>query len=357
MKKESDCGSSASGYSAPPRKLKFAPKVPVRKQPNPAIVKTQLSPSKVDIVDKELLAKLNCAKSQDGFGRKFKMDKKAAPAQVTFGPGNTSMQARSFGTPKTEVKNLGSSFETPKLECKSEDISELHQTKEHAEPWDYTHSYYPVSLPLRRPYMGSSEVLDGLEFGESCSARIPINDNQINTANKLGFMETNGEPKMIFFQFPTHLPSILPHMRLPHEENRRESNTDNLLPVDVMGLESKISNAPRGGKKGPESKTGNASYSEKKVPERKTGNASNGAFKLKDFPDGFVGKLLVYKSGKVKMKFGDLLFEVFPGIDNIFAEEVVAVNVNEKRYCLLGEVSKHALVSPDLDFMLDNLMN
>lgn len=32
--------------------------------------------------------------------------------------------------------------------------------------------------------------------------------------------------------------------------------------------------------------------------------------KLKDLPEGFMGKILVYRSGKVKMKIGDSLFDV-----------------------------------------------
>jgi DNA-directed RNA polymerase III subunit RPC4 len=32
--------------------------------------------------------------------------------------------------------------------------------------------------------------------------------------------------------------------------------------------------------------------------------------KLKDLPGGYMGKILVYKSGKVKMKVGDTLFDV-----------------------------------------------
>lgn len=32
--------------------------------------------------------------------------------------------------------------------------------------------------------------------------------------------------------------------------------------------------------------------------------------KIKDLPGGLMGKLLVYKSGKVKMRLGDALFDV-----------------------------------------------
>ncbi|KAK8949410.1 hypothetical protein KSP39_PZI005518 [Platanthera zijinensis] len=278
---------SDSGSSAPPRKLKFAPKIPVRKQPKPAIVKKELQASKDDTVDKELLAKLNNAKYQDDFGKKFKTEKKGIPAQVTFGYGNTSTQARSFGTHKAEPKY-------------DEDDSNQAHIKEYVEPFDYIRTHYPVTLPSRRPYSGNPEVLDKLEFGEGGSAHLPINENQVNAAHELGFMETCDEPKMIFLQFPTRLPL-----------------------ADSTGV-----------------------------------NASKTAFcKLKDLPAGFMGKLLVYRSGKVKMKLGDVLFDVNPGVDHKCAEEVVAVNVKERRYCVLGELGKHAVVVPDIDSMLKDLDN
>lgn len=303
---------SASGSGAPPRKLKFAPKIPVRKQPKPAIVKKELQASEDDTVDKELLAKLNNAKYQDDFGRRFKTEKKGIPAQVTFGYGSTSTQARSFGTPKAEAKY--------------EDDSNQPQIKDYVEPFDYIRTYYPVTLPSRRPYSGNPEVLDRLEFGEGGSAHVPINENQVNAAHELGFMETCDEPKMIFLQFPTRLPIALSSLKLPDEEKGRESTTGN-TPADNL-----------------------------KVREGRGGNASKTAFcKLKDLPAGFMGKLLVYRSGKVKMKLGDVLFDINPGIDHQCAEEVVAVNAKEHLYCVLGEISKHAVVVPDVDSMLNDL--
>ncbi|KAK8958399.1 hypothetical protein KSP40_PGU015358 [Platanthera guangdongensis] len=328
--------------------LKFAPKIPVRKQAKPVIVKRELQASKDDTVDKELLAKLNNAKYQDDFGKKFKTEMKGngiyplefislptrnrgagcllrllcmsrgrgrcvgqnraflgIPAQVTFGYGNTSTQARSFGTHKAEPKY-------------DEDDSNQAQIKEYVEPFDYIRTYYPVTLPSRRPYSGNPEVLDKLEFGEGGSAHLPVNENQVNAAHELGFMEMCDEPKMIFLQFPTRLPLALSNLKL--EE----------------GGESKTGTVPSGDQKGRKS-TG--------------GNASKTAFcKLKDLPAGFMGKLLVYRSGKVKMKSTR-------GVDHKCAEEVVAVNVKERRYCVLGELSKHAVVVPDIDSMLKDLDN
>ncbi|KAI0501884.1 hypothetical protein KFK09_016829 [Dendrobium nobile] len=282
---------SDSGSGPPPIKLKFAPKIPVRKSPKPAVVKTDLSARTDDIVDRELLAKLSGAKSQDN-GRRFKSDKKAVQDEVTFGYGNSSTQASSFVTPTAGTQS-------------EDDPGLVSQPREYVEPWDYARSHYPTTLPLRRPYSGDPEVLDRLEFGEGGSAHLPIDEDKINAAQKLGLMETSDEPKMIFLQLPFDLPSAKP----PDEE---------------------------------------------KGPGNKAADESSTACKLKDPPGGFMGKLLVYRSGKVTMKMGEVLFDVSPGIDTTFVEELVAVNAKERHYCVLGELNKHAVVTPDIDALLDD---
>ncbi|XP_020581858.1 uncharacterized protein LOC110025622 [Phalaenopsis equestris] len=279
------------GSDPPPRTSKFAPKIPVRKLPRPAVAKTETSVSNDDIVDKQLLAKLNICKSEDEFGRRFKTEKKAAQVHVSFGYPSTSTQTRSF--------------EPRKVKTQSEDVCLASQHKEYVEPYDYIHTYYPNTLPWRRPYSGDPEVLNRLEFGEGGTAHMPLDENKINAAQKLGFMETVDEQKMILLQFPTRLPLFKP----PDEE------------------------------KAPGSKAADAS--------------SKTCCRLKDLPAGLMGKLLVYKSGKVKMKLGDVLFDVSPGADREFAEEIVAVNAKERRYCVLGELRKQAVVTPDLDSLVD----
>lgn len=77
--------------------------------------------------------------------------------------------------------------------------------------------------------------------------------------------------------------------------------------------------------------------------------------KLKDLPGGLMGKLLVYKSGKVKMRLGDALFDVSAGLDCTFAQEAVAINTNKKQCCSLGEVNKRAIVTPDIDYLVDSI--
>ncbi|RWW50127.1 hypothetical protein BHE74_00043642 [Ensete ventricosum] len=83
----------------------------------------------------------------------------------------------------------------------------------------------------------------------------------------------------------------------------------------------------------------------------KIDRASKKGCKLEELQSGFMGKLLVYKSGKVKMKLGD----VSPGLCGSFAQDVVAINTKDKRFCVLGEIDRRAVVTPDVDALLDSI--
>lgn len=103
---------------------------------------------------------------------------------------------------------------------------------------------------------------------------------------------------------------------------------------------------------------------------------------LEALPPGFMGKMLVYKSGAIKLKLGDILYDVSifvlyitniwymrykadyearmctyniqvsAGLNSVFAQEVVAVNAEDKHCCNMGEIHKRAVITPDIDSML-----
>ncbi|XP_072997891.1 uncharacterized protein [Typha latifolia] len=281
MKKEPD-GSSVP----PPPKLKFAPKVPPRKLTKSNVPKTEPLETKDETIDKELLMKLKTAKTNEGFRQRApKNERKAAPAQVAFGQVN-SLMARSFPVPRGDDKDTSASI----LE------------KEYVEPWDYTHSYYPVTLPLRRPYSGNPEILDEMEFGDASTSSV-LDQAELNTGVELGLMEKREEPQMLFFQFPACLPFA--------KEPAAATNSNNTSLTSKKGC------------------------------------------KLEELPGGFMGKILVYKSGKVKMKLGDALFDVSPGLNCVCAQEVAAINTKDKHCCILGEIEKRVVVTPDVSSLLD----
>ncbi|EES12044.1 hypothetical protein BDA96_06G062300 [Sorghum bicolor] len=273
--------------------LKFAPKVPQKKPAKVVPKKEPVEESKEETVDKELLMKLKMSQNKSPSARIKSGDKPKSGTQVAFGQGSSSY-ARYFPMPKKD----SSAGEASKL------------PKEYAEPWDYTHDY-PVTLPLRRPYSGNPEILDEKEFGESSTSR--SEDAQLSAAEELGLMDWPAESQFLYFQFPSSLP-------LPRQ------------PQSVANP-NVVSNERR----------------EDMRPSSHIGS------RLKEIPEGYMGRILVYRSGKVKMKIGDALFDVSSGSNCMFVQEVAAINTREKHCCTVGEISKRAVIAPDIDYMLGSV--
>ncbi|XP_020244292.1 DNA-directed RNA polymerase III subunit RPC4-like isoform X2 [Asparagus officinalis] len=286
--------------SAPVPKMKFTPKKPPRKLTKKVASKKAPEDNRIN---KELLARLNNAKNENSFGRKPKDERKSAPVQVAFGHGSSSL-ARSFGNPRSSVTTLNiSKSEVAENIHEDDSVMSIPTVKEYVEPWDYAHSDYPLTLPLRRPYSGDPEILDKEEFGEDSTSR----DNMpVSPAEDLGLKGTSTNPPMFLFQLPTALPLAKPGTATT-ESTRRGS--------------------------------------------RPTGCT------LKDLPSGGIGKMLVYKSGKIKMKFGDALFDVSVGENFSSAQDAAVINVKEKHCCVLSDVPKSVVVTPDVDFLLDSIKN
>ncbi|XP_051142461.1 uncharacterized protein LOC127259285 isoform X2 [Andrographis paniculata] len=115
-------------------------------------------------------------------------------------------------------------------------------------------------------------------------------ETAIPDAVELGLTDQENQPKMFFFQFPPQLPNY---------------------------------NSPSSNESG------------------------------KSEPGGYMGKMLVHKSGAVKLKLGDVVFDVGPGMDRSCAENVVAVDFDGGEMCEVGVLEKHAVVSADIDRLLE----
>ena len=51
----------------------------------------------------------------------------------------------------------------------------------------------------------------------------------------------------------------------------------------------------------------------------------------------------------------NIWLQVTPGSDSIFSQDVVAINAKEKNCCAVGELQKRAILTPDVDSILDSL--
>ncbi|CAN1751177.1 hypothetical protein LINPERHAP1_LOCUS4251 [Linum perenne] len=83
--------------------------------------------------------------------------------------------------------------------------------------------------------------------------------------------------------------------------------------------------------------------------------SKGGGCKLEELPGGYMGKMLVYRSGAVKLKLGDTLYNVCAGMEGTFAQDVVAMNTAEKRCCAVAEVDKRAILIPDIEAITANM--
>uniref|UniRef100_A0ACD5W922 Uncharacterized protein n=1 Tax=Avena sativa TaxID=4498 RepID=A0ACD5W922_AVESA len=307
--------------SAPPHRrkggLRFKPRVPTKKASKAVPKMEPGKESEFRTIDKDLLMKLRTPQSMlRALEGRSNAENNEACVQVAFGPADPSI-ARSFHTPQSSpsVKKEKDVHLFSKSMLSDVTTSAAKLPKQCAEPQDFTHpdyNYPPITMPPRRHYSGDPEFFDEEDFSEFSSSR--AQDGEITAAQELGLMDTDemtSEPQLFLVQFPSSLP-------LPRQV---EADMDTSEDVETEGTKSKES--IRG-------------------------------CKLKDLPGGLMGKVLVYKSGKVKMRLGDALFDVSAGLNCAFAQDAVAININKKHCCSLGEVNKRAIVTPDIEYLVDS---
>ncbi|KAK4777266.1 hypothetical protein SAY87_017453 [Trapa incisa] len=312
------------------RKVKFKPKAPSRRKLPSVSAKTEAEEDEGASAEAaQLLSRFN-----DNLGKQRNKVPKESSVQVAFDQGVvSSTPIRTYGvlrdvrkdtsistlpsSPDYDKGTLGSlpltAKETTFATCSDVTDGLPQKTKEYREAWDYAHSYYPTSLPLRPSYSGNPEILDEAEFGES-ARNMEYDENLINAASELALLEESEEERMLFFQFPPKLPTV--------------KKSDNM----------------KGQERSDFSSSSNAS-------------CTTGDCKLEDLPEGYMGKLLVYKSGKIRLKLGETSYDVSPGLDCIFPQNVVAVNAVDRKFCILGDIEKRAIVTPDIDSILDTAID
>lgn len=303
------------------RKAKFEPKVPARRQKKVAAVKSEPGEGGESELPGELM-KLVKQSLEDATSRSARRADIRAPARVAFGCGTSVARraAASFhkgdggggrgtgGVKIPTIKSLQGNVEDGMMLDEREEDSK----KSLSQTWDLS-KYYPVTLPLRKP--GSAEHLD-----EEDQSR-DFEENAVPAADELGLMRESDEDRVLFFQLPSFLP---------------------LSKTAVSGLakgsESSSSSKPEGSSSTKPDHTGPSTWLEK-------------------LPAGHMGKLLVYSSGAVKLRLGDVPFEAVAGSQCVFAQELVGINATTQHCCFLGDVTERVVLVPCLDAFLHDGSN
>ncbi|VVA92591.1 unnamed protein product [Arabis nemorensis] len=292
-----------------------------RFQPRPPTPTTSLRPiastSNTEAEEENRKAAKQLAKRIIGQGKQKTVKK--ASAEVAFQPYASSVGIKSFGVPKEDdkrdshVKPSSSADILPTVSSATpqKDEEEVHtlvtRTKEdYIEPWDYVNSYYPTVLPLRKPNSGDPELCDQEEFGEL--AKHPeYDESTINSAKELGLTsQQHCKKQMFLFKIPDSLP-VMKQLTAP---NTKRSISDHI--------------------------------SKRNSP-------------FEGLSESFMGKMQVYKSGAVKLKLGDVLFDVSPGPKTKFHSDVAVIDDTKGRNCCrIGSSAKFATVTPDVESLLNS---
>jgi len=173
-----------------------------------------------------------------------------------------------------------------------------------------------------------------------------------------GFLEEN-EKQLFFIQLPSQLPLKLPdkpivRQRKPSDENTSSGITSTSTSSSVTA-ESTSQTTPVAGTSTPKPEL-------KKKPEQTVGNTETPADNINavDFvsnlpmvPGGYLGEMLIYKSGKMKLKLGDVLLDVQPGVQSECTQHAVAISEQTQKCSILGPVVKRIVCIPDVEYFLD----
>lgn len=148
------------------------------------------------------------------------------------------------------------------------------------------------------------------------------------------------DDELLFFQ----LPSILPRFEKPPEAKTGDEE-----------MTDKVKEEPNTEDKG-KSKAEDSKALPSAV-QRASLEEAMAAMDLNSIPEGQVGSLVIYKSGKMKMKFGDILLDVRQGMRSTFLEDVAVVDVEskeKKKIIQLGHIVQKLVCLPDMDVLLQN---
>ncbi|XP_075492920.1 uncharacterized protein LOC142530896 isoform X1 [Primulina tabacum] len=370
--------------SESPRKVKFAPKGPPRRPAKSAATKIETVAEDDESDDGEAEQRALLRRVEDLARRGSKVEKKSS-VQVVFSHGVASTPLRTFGKPRERTMDKSEAadaeevaFDNGRISFTSPSTNETgveetyaesnnavikKKKSEYMEPWDYEHSNYPVTLPLRRPYSGDPELLDEAEFEKGAE----YDENRLCSAKDLGLLDQGDASKMLLFQFPANLPLDRVNSRTNRVEradslqvlSKSDANQKEILGSTFPSVP--LSAAAKGNQIASSPPSVSACAKGKGIywspTNQGSGYDSRKKISLEELPKGYMGKMLVYKSGTVKLKLGDIQYDVSPGSECTFAQNVVAINTSDRHCCELGAVMKRAIVSPDIDSLLDNVIN
>jgi len=175
-----------------------------------------------------------------------------------------------------------------------------------------------------------------------------------------GFLEEN-EKQLFFIQLPSQLPLKLPDKPIVRQRKPSDENTSSGTTSTSTSTSSRVT-AESSSQTTPVAGTSTPKADPKKKPEQIVGitdtpadniNAVDFVSNLPMVPGGYLGEMLIYKSGKMKLKLGDVLLDVQPGVQSECTQHAIAISEQTQKCSILGPVAKRIVCIPDVEYFLD----
>lgn len=89
--------------------------------------------------------------------------------------------------------------------------------------------------------------------------------------------------------------------------------------------------------------------SERKELSTSTSTSTPTPISLNQLGNGFIGKLCVMKSGKLKLRIGHQYFDVDNGTQGHFHQQIVSLSISDNQCHVLSDVKQKLIISPDVN--------
>lgn len=153
----------------------------------------------------------------------------------------------------------------------------------------------------------------------------------------------SGADQLFFIQLPSHLPRSQPPASSANTANNSTNNNNNSNTATTNGnvtVGTEASETPTPVSLLPRDESFMDEFAIDFKPT------------LPTTPQGRLGSLVVYKSGRVKLRIGDVLYDVTPGMPLNFLQEVAVIEPEEQKFYSLGEINQRMVVSANIDSLL-----
>jgi len=177
---------------------------------------------------------------------------------------------------------------------------------------DPTNKYRPTSLP-HVAGMKTESIDDDDDDDDEPESRAEPTETPVRPTAATVFTNSEAMEELFFIQLPSYLPASHANKTPPKQvKSKRDRPDPNASGIPQEQFERNIHN----------------------------------------IPEGYMGKIYVYESGKVKMKLGDIWFNINMGAECSFKQEAAVIDTEQQTLHVLGNVSKRLVCSPDIRNLL-----